>query len=180
MTKAISTLAAVVFAFYLMAAPNAQELGEHDKLLPIEIASDNLKVNQQKQLAVFTGNVEAKQGKMRLRAHELRVHYVSGSNNQNTEQAISKINASGKVFFSTENETAQGNEGVYDVEHGMIFISGSVILTQGENVIRGEYLVLDLRTGENTMKGNPSTSKQKATGGRVRGLFVPGPRKRAR
>ena len=105
MTRAISTLAVVVFTFYLMAAPNAQELGQHDKLLPIEIASDNLRVNQQKQLAVFTGNVEAKQGKMRLRAHELRVHYVSSSNSQNTEQAISKINASGKVFFSTENET---------------------------------------------------------------------------
>ncbi|MEK9971219.1 MAG: LptA/OstA family protein, partial [Ferrovibrio sp.] len=42
---------------------------------PIDISSDTLEVQQDKQLAIFRGKVDVIQGDTRLRSDELYVHY---------------------------------------------------------------------------------------------------------
>ena len=134
----------------------------HDSKLPIEITADSLEVKQNEQLAVFRGHVDAVQGKMRLTANEVWVRYrpESGGESQGT---ISRINATGGVRFATPNETASGDAGVYDVDAQVITLTGSVVLSQGGNVIRGENLVLNLATGQSKIESTQ----------RVRGLFQP-------
>ena len=157
---------------------NAEEPVINDRSLPLEIESNNLEVDQKTKIATFTGKVIAKQGYIRLKADELKVHYNAKQGNEKNRQAVSKINATGKVFFSTRNETAQSDNGIYDVSEGKIFLRGNVVLTQGNNVIRGNYLILDLKTGKNTVKGSePGDSAKKSTNKRVRGLFVPNTKK---
>tara|TARA_B100000029_G_C17028998_1_gene761458 strand:+ start:42 stop:554 length:513 start_codon:yes stop_codon:yes gene_type:complete len=140
----------------------AQPTTAHDARLPIEITADSLEVKQKEQLAVFRGNVDAIQGAMRLTASEIWVRYRPESEGE-AQGTISRINASGKVRFSTPSETAQGDSGVYDVDAQVITLTGSVVLTRGSNVIRGEKLVLDLATGQSKIESTR----------RVRGLFVP-------
>ena len=50
-------------------------------------------------------------------------------------------------------------------------IGGNVVLTQGENVIKGDRLVIDLKTGRSRFEhtGDPATGKRP----RVKGLFMP-------
>ena len=80
--------------------------------------------------------------------------------------AITKIVAEGQVFVSSPKETGQGDVGVYDVEGQTIVLEGKeVVLTQGDNVIRGARAVMDLETGRSVVQTKP--------GGRVRGLFIP-------
>ena len=134
----------------------------HDSTLPIEITADSLEVKQNEQLAVFRGNVDALQGKIRLTANEVWVRYRSESGGK-SQGTISQINATGGVLFATPSETARGDAGVYDVDAQIITLTGSVVLTRGGNVIRGEKLVLNLATGQSKIE-----SKQ-----RVRGLFLP-------
>ena len=131
--------------------------------LPVEITADALEVQQDKRIAVFAGNVAAVQGDYLLRADRLTVNYAATGG----DNSISKIDAAGRVFFSTPAETAQGDAGTYDVDAGIITLTGAVVLTQGENVVRGNSLVLNLLTGQSRMDGGA------ATGGRVRGLFLP-------
>ncbi len=85
-------------------------------------------------------------------------------------QSISRIDAIGNVFFSSQKETAQGEQGVYDVDKGTVTMNGAVVLTSGENVIKGTRLVMNLNTGTSTMDDAPTASGKP---GRVRGLFVP-------
>ena len=152
-------------------ATQAQQLGaKGDRTLPIEIEADNLEVQQDKQLAIFAGNVSAVQGRLRLQAETLAVHYLTRKNSTDEGQGIERIDAAGAVFFSTETETAQGDEGVYDVEAGIITLTGDVILTRGESVIRGRRVVLNLVTGLSTVESGDGRTPG---GGRVRGLFVP-------
>ena len=141
----------------------AQDAALHDTRLPIEITADSLEVKQQERLAVFQGNVDAVQGDLRLTASEIRVHYRGGSGDA-PEGAISRIDATGDVRFATPNETAQGDAGVYDVAAQVITLTGAVVLTRGDNVIRGEKLTLELATGRSRIESS--------TG--VRGLFQPG------
>ena len=160
---------------------------------PIDITSDTLTVEQKKQLATFTGNVDAVQGDMKLRADRLLVHYAprpaggaaapaqvgtaAGPKAEPASSApapagpasssIQKIEAFGQVVLTSPAETAQGSQGVYDVVAGTMQLTGDVILTRGDNVIRGDRLDMDLNSGLSKVSGG-----QKA--GRVRALFTPG------
>ena len=160
--------ALIAFAAIAVAAnANAQQITAHDTTLPIEIAADALEVQQDKQIAVFSGNVDAQQGGIKLRADRIWVHY-QGDNPEDAAKAISRIDAEGKVFFSLGAETAKGDQGTYNVDNGVITLTGEVVLTQGDNVIKGTRVVFDLTTGQSSMDGNKSSGN-----GRVRGLFVP-------
>ena len=90
------------------------------------------------------------------------MRYRPGSDSESAG-AISRIDATGGVRFATPGETAEGDAGVYDVDARRITLTGSVVLTRGDNVIRGEKLTLDLATGRSRIESSQ----------RVRGLFQP-------
>ena len=166
---AIGAAGLLVWAL-LFGAPALAQLdigGRHNANQPIEITADSLEVQQEKQLAIFRGNVEAVQGDMNLRADVLVVHYRPREDNQNS---ISLIEVEGNVFLSSPKEMAQGDRGIYDVDAERIELDGSVVLTQGENVIRGDHLELNLATGQSKMASVASADGSKQ---RVKALFVP-------
>jgi lipopolysaccharide export system protein LptA len=161
----LGTFAACLSALLLSGAPDAgAQAGKHDVDQPIEINADSLEVLQKDRRAVFRGNVDARQGRLRLKADELEVHYQSKGEASQVAGSITRIDARGSVFVSLPMETAQGDVGVYDVTAKKITLTGKVVLTRGDNVIRGQRLVLDLATGKSRIEGG---------GGRVRGYFVP-------
>jgi lipopolysaccharide export system protein LptA len=162
--------------------------GGHDTSLPIEITADSLEVFQRDRLAVFSGNVDAVQGELVLSADVLRVYYRGGddggargtaaSGRQQgggaTSGAVRRIEAEGNVFLSSPEETAKGRSGVYDVEGDEVTLTGDVVLTQGENVVRGENLTLDLTTGRSRIIGAVADAADAPPEQRVRAVFVPG------
>lgn len=173
----IALAAALLAGMLCMANPVLAQMGQgrHDGSQPIEVISDQLEVQQSNNLAIFIGNVDAIQGDMRLRADKLTVHYRNDeqaeaqaeASGADTGGAITRIVAEGQVFVSSPQETGQGDFGIYDVEAQTVVLEGQeVVLTQGENVIRGSRAVMDLATGRSVVETRP--------GGRVRGLFVPG------
>lgn len=154
----------------LLAAPAGAQSPQGDSAKPIEINADSLEVLEAEQVAIFRGNVDALQGDIRLKADELKVHYnrrqlggggISG--------AISRIDASGGVFISSPTETAQGDRGVYLVDRREITLTGKVVLTRGESVIRGQSLVMSMVTGRSRVEGDTAAGG----GGRVHGIFMP-------
>ena len=143
----------------------------YDTSLPIEITADFLEVQQEEQIAVFTGNVDAAQGELNLRADKLIVHYRSNAAESN---AISMIEAFGNVFLSSPTEIAQGEKGVYNLDTDKIELTGGVVLTRGESVIRGDRLDMDLASGRTRVSSTSAAAQQGDPGsGRVKALFVP-------
>jgi lipopolysaccharide export system protein LptA len=171
LSLALAALAALLYAATMTpAAAQLDQLdGDHDSDAPIEITADTLEVRQSENLAIFRGDVDAIQGDMLLRADTLVVHYRD--NEEAPDQpGISQIDAEGNVFVSSPNETAQGARGIYDVDNKKIWLTGQVVLTQGDNIIQGEQLELDLVTGKSKVLSAESGDGEKQ---RVRGLFVP-------
>ncbi len=145
--------------------------GAFDTSQPLEIQADSLEVQQENQLAIFEGKVEVVQGAIRMRADKLVVHYSNKkSSNDGGPTNIRKIDASGKVFLSSPRETAQGDKGTYDVQNKQVDLEGNVVLTQGENVLRGNTMTLNLVTGKSRVEGGPVSEGKP---GRVKGIFVP-------
>lgn len=150
---------------------------------PINIEADALEVDDKKKVATFTGNVVARQGGFSLKAKELAVHYTgaaggdvasadtggtqtdAGGGNAN----IKRIEATGKVLVTTkDDQTATSEWANFDVDKQVVTIGGNVVLSQGENVLRGDRLVIDLTTGKSRFDVERESGKQ-----RIRGLFQP-------
>src|SRR5262249_275239 len=89
----------------------------------------------------------------------------------NNGTQISKIEARGEVVItSDQDQTTTSDWALYDVPAQLVTVGGNVVLMQGKNVLKGDRLVIDLKTGESRFenKGNTATA-----GGRIRALFMP-------
>ncbi len=151
---------------------------KHDKHAPIDITSDTLEVFQAENRAVFTGHVVAIQAEDRLKADTMTVYYRkqddAAAKKKKTSTgpeagAIKKIDADGNVFLSTPTETASGDTGTYEVEQQVIHLNNHVVLTRGQNVLKGDKLTYNLDTGKSVVTGGTADAKP----GRVHALFVP-------
>jgi lipopolysaccharide export system protein LptA len=155
---------------------HAQSL-QHDSSLPIEITADTLEVLRNEQIATFTGNVDAVQGDMVLSADLLRVYYgdddVAEAPGPAGANSIRRIEAEGNVFLSSPRETAQGDAGVYDVAANQLTMEGAVVLTQDDNVVRGQRLEVDLVSGRSRVLAAVPSVEGGTTPQRVRALFTP-------
>ena len=166
---------------------------------PIDIESDLLVVHDKEKYATFSGSVKAVQGTTTLRAKELNVHYVGGDKlapggakkdeaeaapatkvadaagaggaaaaDKNTQ--ITKIEAKGEVVItSKDDQTTTSDWALYDLPSQLVTVGGNVVLTQGKNVLKGDRLVIDLKTGESRFENSGNA----AAGGRIRALFMP-------
>ena len=59
--------------------------------------------------------------------------------------------------------SSEAREAVYDVAAGTVEMTGDVLLTQAENVLSGQRLTVDLRTGTGQMDGRVRTILQPGT-----------------
>lgn len=83
---------------------------------------------------------------------------------------ITKIEAKGDVIITSEkDQTTTSDWALYDVPGQTVTVGGNVVLTQGKNVLKGDRLVIDLKTGESRFENTGNT----AAGGRIRALFMP-------
>ena len=134
---------------------------ESDSNAPIEITSDTMEWMNEERIAIARGNADAVQGRYKLHADVLTAFLNQGEGD--TADKIKMITADGNVSLTTPEESARGESGQYDVENGIVELTGSVVLTQGQNVLRGDKLVMDLNSGRSTLESNE----------RVQAIFSP-------
>ncbi|AUH32779.1 lipopolysaccharide transport periplasmic protein LptA [Paracoccus tegillarcae] len=126
-----------------------------DTSAPVEMSADNLTVNQADGSAVFTGNVIIAQGEMKLQAGEVTVIYAEGG-----QQRIESLKATGGVTLASGTDAAEAQEALYEVETGMIDLTGDVIMTQGQNVLTGDKMRVNLADGTAQAQGRVRTVLQ--------------------
>lgn len=119
---------------------------------PVEIRSDQLEVDNTTGETVFSGNAVLGQGDMRIAAPRIRIVYAPQDGNR-----IERLEASGGVTLVTPQEAAEAQTAIYEVTAGTVAMRGSVILTQGPNVLSGDRLDVNVRTGQGRMDGNVRT-----------------------
>lgn len=119
---------------------------------PVEVRSDKLTVDNSSGTTTFSGNAVLGQGDMRLAAQTITVVYIRGDDTR-----ISRLEASGGVTLVTAVEAAEALEAVYDIDAGTVRMTGSVILTQGPNVLSGDRLTVNLRSGQGQLDGRVRT-----------------------
>lgn len=164
MSKAIISLA------LLVAAPaGAQALKGHNANAPVDFEADRIEVQDRADRAVLVGNVKVRQGNLTLDSARLTVAYTGAITSGNP--TVQRLDASGGVVVRSASETASGEFASYDLNRRLITMVGGVTLAQGNNVLRGGRLVIDLNTGRSIVDGQSSGGAPGVTGGRVTGRF---------
>lgn len=140
---------------------------------PIAIGADRLEVIDAERVSIWSGRAEAVQGENRLRADVIRTFSAprrGGAGNSGTNMGgdIERMVANGNVYFVTPTQVIRGDAATYTAANDTIVVTGDVILTQGENVLTGSQLTVQVGTGRAVMDGAPSQA-----GRRVRGVFYP-------
>ncbi|MEA2987120.1 MAG: lipopolysaccharide export system protein LptA [Alphaproteobacteria bacterium] len=140
---------------------------------PVQIEAASLEVRDKDKVATFSGNVHVIQGDTDLRSKTLVVYYEEDNPKAGAIKAaqpgpggssqIKRLEASGSVLVTQKDQTATGDKGVFDMRTNTITLTGNVVISQGQNVLRGERLIVDRATGVSRMEG-----------GRVQGIFQRG------
>jgi len=178
------------------AAPGPLGLGQgENKDAPVQIEAGTLEVHDKTKTATFSGNVQVVQGDTTMKCHSLVVFYgqeigIGGADGEvaaattaksnlgmpKGAQNIRRIEAHGGVTVLTKDQSASGDLGIYDLKTKTITLSGNVVVSQGQNVIHGERVVVDTETGNARVEsGSSGPSGTSAAGpGRVRALIQPG------
>lgn len=159
--------------------PNALQGFSQNRDQPVHIQAAKLEVRDKQQVATFSGNVRVKQGDTDMRCRVLKVYYDRNKDDGKTkgiktatpgpdgQQSIRRLEAVGNVVVTQKDQTATGNLGVFDMKTNTVTLSGNVVMTQGQNVLRGDRLVVNLTSGVSRIESGKNGR------GRVEGLFVP-------
>jgi lipopolysaccharide export system protein LptA len=134
-----------------------------DSDAPIQIEADQLEVRDEEKVAIYSGKVRVRQGETLLEAPALRVFYQGEATVAGVPGSqVSRIEAGPGVMVRSGDRTASGDSAVFDMASEIITMSGNVVLTEGENVVRGERLIVNLATNQGRIEG-----------GRVQTLITP-------
>lgn len=128
---------------------------------PVEVSAETLEVYEEgnQRITVFSGGVTVTRGKTVLKATTIKLF---SSLDSTAADAFTRIEAEGKIWVNSGDQTVTGSSAVVDMGARTITVAGGVVLSQGNNVLTGTRLVVNLATGRARVEGS------------TRGVFAPG------
>ncbi len=129
---------------------------------PIQIESDRLEVRDNEHRAIFSGNVSVIQGKTVLKSGRMIVHYAKDGGSVTTGSSdIDRLEVDGKVYVKSDDQVATGDKGTFDMKSEILVLTGKkVVLSEGDNVIVGCKLTVQMKTGKAQFDGCKGGSSQ--------------------
>jgi lipopolysaccharide export system protein LptA len=170
--------------------PNALQGFSQNRDKPVKINAAELEVHDKDKMAVFSGDVHLVQGDTNMRSNKLVVFYddqppppapapksskgaqASAQITPQQNQQIKRVEAKGSVIVTQKDQTATGNEGIFDMRANTVTMLGNVLISQGTNVIKGDKLTVNMTTGDAVVTAAATCDKPPC--GRVQGVFEPG------
>jgi lipopolysaccharide export system protein LptA len=153
----------------LTEGPNANQ--------PVQIEAATLEVRDKAKMATVSGNVKVVQGDTTMKCQTLVVFYdkdarpgagKSAPGMPDNAQSIRRIEARGGVTVITKDQNATGELGIFDMKTNTITLSGNVVVSQGQNVVHGDRVVVDMTSGVSRVESEGKTGQT-----RVRALIQP-------
>jgi lipopolysaccharide export system protein LptA len=137
--------------------PNALQGFSQNRDKPLKINAASLEVRDKEKVATFAGDVHLVQGDTTLRSKTLVVFYDDDAQAKPVNppptggalpsQQIRRVEAKGGVIVQQKDQTATGESGVFDMRANTVTLLGNVVISQGQNVVRGDRLTVDMTSG---------------------------------
>ncbi|QOZ30403.1 LptA/OstA family protein [Bradyrhizobium sp. CCBAU 53421] len=171
--------------------PNAMQGFAQNRDQPVQIEAAVLEMRDKKKEATFSGNVKVVQGDTTMTSKVLVVFYEDKSTQPPASapgasapkapppqsatpgpagaSSIKRLEAKGDVVVTQKDQVVTGTTAIFDTKTNLITMLGGsgsqVVLTQCQNVVRGDRLLVDMTTG---------VSRVESDTGRVQAMVVQG------
>ena len=116
----------------------------------LKITSENLEVDRENRVSVFSGNVYAYNKDIKIWSERLIVKF------DNTKNEIEQLNAEYSVKIIKEGITATGDIGLYYPKSEKLNLLGNVEVIEKNNYVKCDELYLDIKNSTSIMKSNSS------------------------
>ena len=140
-------------------APNALQGFQQNRGQPVQIEAARLEVRDKDKMATFSGNVKVVQGDTTMRCKSLVVFYEQQTRTaarpprrpcrpRRPAPAARRRSASSRPAAASPStrrtRPPPATRGLFDMKTNTVTLIGNVVVSQGQNVMRGERLVVDL------------------------------------
>jgi lipopolysaccharide export system protein LptA len=175
-------------------APTAFEGFSKNRGQPVKIQAATLEVRDKEKIATFSGDVVVTQGDTVMRCQLLVVFYDADTAGKDApagakagpksaskavpkgtpsepagQQQIRRMEATGGVVVNQKDQTATGDRADFDMPTNSVTLSGNVVVTKGQDVLRGQRLVVNMTDGVTRIEGGRVDALINSTGAREKG-----------
>ena len=140
---------------------------------PIYIEADQMSSTEKNNTVLFTGDVDAKKGDLRIRSDKMTVYYTEnagedGKQAADTSQQVEKLICEGNVEITRNDWLGTSDKMIYLSEKRQVILTGNAKAWQDQNMVSGENIILYLDEGRSVVER--STDE----GERVKAFIYPG------
>lgn len=133
------------------------------KQQPITIAADEMMSTEKTSQVVFKGDVDAKQGDLRIRTDKMTVFYTLPSeeekkDDKNVRQQIDKIVCDGNVEITRQDWLGTARKMIYHALKQQIRMSGNAKAWQGQNMVTGEEIIYYIKEKRSEVVGGTTST----------------------
>ena len=163
----------LLVALGILLPGTGRECRSEDSSAPIHIEADRTVSQEQNNSVVFIGNVDARQGKIVIRADEMTVYYTRSKEKKNSKPTskVKKLICRGHVEISQGDWLGTGKRMDYFADQRKVILSGDAKAWQGQNMVSGKTIIYYLDEKRSIVE------QDKNKPGRVRAVIHPGSEK---
>ncbi|MDY0132918.1 MAG: lipopolysaccharide transport periplasmic protein LptA [Desulforegulaceae bacterium] len=151
--------------FFLIISSLTQAGADEKKQEPTNIRADSMKVVQNENITIFSGNVNVVKGKTIIDCEKLIVHHKNSDSVNSTpdRNSFKSIEAKGKVRIQMEDKRAKAENAIFNSDKEILILTGGrpEIIDSG-NKISGDSITYFIKTGIMEVEKN-SDSQVEAT-----------------
>jgi lipopolysaccharide export system protein LptA len=141
---------------------------------PLVIRSETLEIDNQKQMVIFTGNVDARKSSFTIQCREMHLFYhgdTSGKAEGADDVRVDRVIAMGDVKIRrSDGEEAMADKAIYYQKEDKVILTGNPMVKQGEDFVEGARITFFIGEKRSIVEG--------AGEKRVRAVIFPGKRKK--
>ena len=142
---------------------------------PIQISADKMTSVEDSQSVVFSGNVDARQGDVRIRSDKMTIYYEQQEKKQKTgsknSQQVKEIICTGKVEVTSKEWLGTSDTMHYSSKNRLVQLIGNAKAYKGQNMVQGGQIDYYLDTGKsevfNPVTGTSENGEGEKKPGRV-------------
>ena len=156
--KSLILFQIVIFLGTVRADTLLQKVEGEASKSPVTITSQKVDFSNQKQEAIYSGEVKVVKGEMTLTADTIKVFFLGA------DQGVKLIEAYGRVRIWWKDRYAEAEKGIYDDQAQTLILTGSPKTWQNENIVKGERISYDLAEDRVVVEGSVETVIQMESG----------------
>lgn len=149
----VSTFALLIISGWAVGPANADDA-------PIHIAADHMSSTEKSNSVIFTGDVDAKQGDVRILSDEMTVFYSPKAKSEDGAQAtqqVEKLICVGNVEITRGEWLGTSKKMIYLSKERQIVLMDNAKAWQGQNMVSGDKIIYYLDEGRSEIVAGPGS-----------------------